>query len=66
MYSNFFKQLKTKKMKTSDFTATLMVAQTKEEAFESINNVSKWWSEDMEGSIDARQDRQCTRHMQLD
>jgi len=37
-------------MKTSDFTATLLVDQTPEEAFKSINNVSKWWSEDMEGS----------------
>ena len=38
-------------MKTSDFTATLTVDQTPEEAFKGINSVSKWWSEDFEGSI---------------
>jgi len=37
-------------MKTSDFTATLLVDPTPEEAFKSINSVSKWWSEDFEGS----------------
>ena len=37
-------------MKTTDFTATLLVDQTPEEAFKNINSVSKWWTEDFEGS----------------
>jgi hypothetical protein len=38
------------KMKKQDYTVSIMVNATAEEVFKSINNVSKWWSEDMEGS----------------
>jgi hypothetical protein len=39
-------------MKRSDFTATLLVDQTPEEAFAAINNVRGWWSGEIEGSTD--------------
>lgn len=36
-------------MATSDFTITLSVDRTPNEAFNAINNVRGWWTEDMEG-----------------
>jgi hypothetical protein len=39
-------------MKTSDYTATLLVDQTPEEAFNAIKNFRAWWSEEIEGSTD--------------
>ena len=38
------------KMTISDFTITLSVDKTAKEAFDAINNVRGWWTEDMEGS----------------
>jgi len=39
-------------MTTSDFTTTILVDQTQEEAFTAINNVRGWWSEEIEGRTD--------------
>jgi hypothetical protein len=38
-----------------DFTTTIRVDQTPEEAFHAINNPREWWSEDIEGSTDSLQ-----------
>jgi len=39
-------------MTTSDFTTSLVVAQTPEEVFNAVNNVRGWWSESVEGHTD--------------
>jgi len=39
-------------MKTPDFTTTILVDQTPEEAFDAINNVRGWWSENIRGNTD--------------
>lgn len=43
-------------MATSDFTTTILVDQTPEEAFNAINNVRGWWSEEIEGSTNKLHD----------
>jgi len=37
-------------MKEQDYTVNITVNATAQDAFESINNVSKWWTENLEGS----------------
>jgi hypothetical protein len=37
-------------MKKQDYTAAIVVKATPEEAFTSINHVSAWWTENLEGS----------------
>ena len=39
-------------MTTIDFTTAILVDQTPKEAFDAINNVRGWWSEEIEGSTD--------------
>lgn len=37
-------------MNNQDFTAILLVDQTPEEVFKSINSVSAWWTDDLKGN----------------
>ena len=37
-------------MKVKDYTATILVNATAQEVFKGINSVSKWWTDDLDGS----------------
>src|ERR1700722_14130371 len=37
-------------MDNQDFTTTILVNQTPKEAFDAINNVKGWWTENLEGN----------------
>ena len=43
-------------MKKQDYTATILVKATANEAFKSINNVAAWWTENVEGSSEKLND----------
>jgi len=36
-------------MKEQDYTTTITVNATAQDAFKAINNVTKWWTENLEG-----------------
>lgn len=40
------------KMENKNYSATIEVEQSPEEAFSSINKVTKWWSENLEGNTE--------------
>jgi hypothetical protein len=48
-------------MKDQNYTASISVDKTPEEAFNAINNVRGWWSEEIEGSTD-KLDAEWTYH----
>ena len=43
-------------MEKQNYTATIVVNKSAEEAFKSINNVSKWWAKNFEGSSEKLDD----------
>src|SRR5882724_2688590 len=52
-------------MTTKDFTTTLLVDQTPEEAFDAINNVRGWWSDGVEGGTHKLNDEFIYRHTDI-
>jgi hypothetical protein len=49
-------------MKNNSYTATLEVAQSPQKVFNAINNVTKWWSKDFEGSSTKLNDEFIINH----
>ena len=43
-------------METKDFTTTIVVDQTPKKAFDAINNVRGWWSQNIEGGTEKLND----------
>ena len=52
-------------MKNQDFTATISVDQTPEEALNAIRNVRRWWSENIEGNTDKLGDEFTYRYQDV-
>ena len=52
-------------MKTSDFTTTISVDQTPQEAFEAINNVRDWWPGEIEGNTTKLNDEFSYRYKKM-
>jgi hypothetical protein len=52
-------------MNERDLTITLLVDQSRDEAFDAIKNVRGWWSEGLEGSTENLGDEFTYRHKEL-
>ncbi len=48
-------------MKKQDYSATIVVNATAQEAFDNINRVTKWWTENLEGSTQKLNDEFAVR-----
>ncbi len=48
-------------MKQQDYTASIIVDVSVQEAYDSINDVSKWWTEDLKGSSQTLNDEFTVR-----
>lgn len=49
-------------MKHTNYTATIEVTQSPKEVFNTINNVTKWWSKDFDGSSTKLNDEFVINH----